>query len=116
MARSYGISPDRILVIADDLDLEVGVLRLREGGSAGGHNGHKSLIQSLGTQDYPRIKIGIGKASGGQTIDHVLSTFTPPEKELVIPAIRGAAETAEALVDQGIVAAQSVIDQHNKNR
>jgi len=114
LARSYGIKPDHVLVVADDLDLSVGQLRLRDSGSAGGHNGHKSLIQSLGTQDYPRIKIGIGKGTKGETIDHVLSTFTPDEKDVIEPAIRDAADTAVAMVTQGATAAQLVVDRHNK--
>jgi PTH1 family peptidyl-tRNA hydrolase len=112
LARDHGVLPDHVLVIADDLDLPLAKVRLREGGSAGGHNGHKSLIQSLKTQDYPRIKIGIGK--DGNTIDHVLSGFDPSEKAEVATAIRAAAETIESILDRGIVLSQALVAQHNK--
>jgi PTH1 family peptidyl-tRNA hydrolase len=115
LARDYGIKPERVLVIADDLDLPTGKLRMRKSGSAGGHNGHKSLIQHLKTQDYPRIKIGIGKASGGETIDHVLSGFTPAEKDLVLPAIKAASRAAKEFLARGSAAAQAVVDEFNKS-
>jgi peptidyl-tRNA hydrolase, PTH1 family len=114
LARDYGIKPDHVLVVADDLDLPVGKLRLREDGSAGGHNGHKSLIQHLKTQEYPRIKIGIGKAGGGETIDHVLSGFTPPERSEIVVAARAAAECVDAMLNSDYLAAQRVVDEHNK--
>jgi PTH1 family peptidyl-tRNA hydrolase len=113
LARDYGIPPEKVLVIADDLDLPVGKLRLREEGSAGGHNGHKSLIQYLKTQSYPRIKIGIGK--GGETIDHVLSGFTPAERDRVNPAIRAAADVVEEMLARGYLAALSPVDVHNRS-
>jgi len=75
LAREHGIKPERILVVADDLDMKVGRVRLKPKGSAGGHNGHKSLIASLGTQEYPRLKIGIGSVDRTETIDHVLGAF-----------------------------------------
>jgi peptidyl-tRNA hydrolase, PTH1 family len=114
LARDYGIKPDHVLVVADDLDLPVGKLRLREDGSAGGHNGHKSLIQSLRTQEYPRIKIGIGKAGGGETIDHVLSGFTPAERSEIVVAVRTAADCVHTALNSDYLAAQRVVDEHNK--
>jgi PTH1 family peptidyl-tRNA hydrolase len=113
LARDYGIPPERILVIADDLDLPTGRLRLREDGSAGGHNGHKSLIQYLKTQTYPRIKIGIGK--GEETIDHVLSGFDPKERDIINPAIQVAARVVETMVEQSYSTALPVLDAFNKS-
>lgn len=113
-ARAWGIAPDRILVIADDLDLPVGKLRLRLDGSAGGHNGHKSLIHSLGTQGYPRLKIGIGAPGRGETIDHVLSGFPPEERSVVDAAIRSAAEVVVAMLEAGYEAAVRVVEHHNQ--
>ncbi len=100
LARQLGIGPQRILVIADDLDMVTGKVRLREKGSSGGHNGHKSLIQSLGTEEYPRIKIGIGNTKG-ETIDHVLSRFTPDERSSINDAIELAVRCIEALLRDG---------------
>jgi PTH1 family peptidyl-tRNA hydrolase len=95
----FSLQPDQILVIADDLDLEVGVIKMKPGGSSGGHKGHKSLIQMLATEDYARIKLGIGK--GGQTIDHVLGRFKPDERTDIDKAIKRAQEGAELFVTSG---------------
>ena len=112
LARDYSIPPSKILVVADDLDLPTGKLRLREGGSAGGHNGHKSLIQYLKTQDYPRVRIGIGK--GGPNIEHVLGTFDPDEKALIAPALRACAEVCVQCVERGYPEALRIVDDFNK--
>jgi PTH1 family peptidyl-tRNA hydrolase len=93
--RFYKLTPDDILVIYDDLDLPLGQVRLREKGSAGGHNGIKSLIQHLGTQAFKRIRIGIDRpAPGGNVIDFVLGTFTVSERQVVEEAVYLAAEAA----------------------
>jgi PTH1 family peptidyl-tRNA hydrolase len=75
LAAWYHLPPAAILVITDDLDLPFGRLRLRPGGSAGGHNGLKSIIAHLGTADFPRLRLGIGRPEAGETIDWVLSPF-----------------------------------------
>jgi PTH1 family peptidyl-tRNA hydrolase len=110
LAKENGIKPDRILVIADDLDIRLGRTRLKPGGSAGGHNGHKSLIASLGTSDYPRLKIGIGAASDSPTIDHVLGPFTPDERVTLDPALRRAVEGVEAIVKESLEAGMNLIN------
>jgi peptidyl-tRNA hydrolase, PTH1 family len=99
-AREWEIAPEQILVVADDLDLDVGVVKIRRGGSAGGHNGHKSIIHHLRTQDYPRAKIGIGKA--GETIDHVLSRFAPEEQAAIDDSLAKAARSVEIAVTEGL--------------
>lgn len=103
--RHFGLEPDHVLVVADDLDLSLGRLRLRPEGGAGGHNGHKSIIQSLGTQAYPRLRIGIGK--GGETIDHVLSRFSPEERTTVNEAIEKAVRSIETTLDRGVDSAMA---------
>ena len=110
LARQYGLKPERVLVVADDLDLRLGRVRLKPGGSAGGHNGHKSLIASLGTSEYPRLKIGIGAASGEPTIDHVLGSFTPIEREVIDAAIGRAADGVEAVVERGVEAGMNLVN------
>jgi peptidyl-tRNA hydrolase, PTH1 family len=100
LAREWSVPPERVLVIADDLDLEVGVVRVRRQGSAGGHNGHKSLIQHLRTQEYPRIRIGIDKQ--GEAVDHVLSRFSPPERERIEEAVAQAGDACETILRDGI--------------
>lgn len=74
-------TPDEILVVYDDAALPLGTLRFREKGSAGGHNGIKSIIEHLGTQEFPRLKIGIGSSDPGNMVGHVLGKFSPDEQE-----------------------------------
>lgn len=106
LARQYSLLPDNIIVIADDLDLETGVCKMKPKGGSGGHNGHKSIIASLGTDEYPRIKIGIGKS--GETVEHVLSKFHTDEKSLVTDAVTCAVETCEEFCRNGVDAAMRV--------
>lgn len=101
LAREHRIALDKILVVADDLDLEVGRVRLKPKGGAGGHNGHRSIIQSLGTSDYPRLRIGIGKGSDA-TIEHVLSRFKPDEREAIQGAIAVAVEACRRWLTEGV--------------
>lgn len=105
LARKFGLAPGRVLVVADDLDLPLGKTRLREGGGSGGHNGHKSIIQALGTEAYPRLKVGIGTEDRGEAVDHVLSRFLPSEREAVRSAIERSAAACEAVLRDGIEAA-----------
>jgi PTH1 family peptidyl-tRNA hydrolase len=105
LAKQFGLAVDRVLVVADDTDLAPGRVRLKPGGSAGGHNGHKSIIASLGSDEYPRLKLGIGRVGKDETIDHVLSGFTPDERELVSSAFDRAIRSVEALAKYGLEAA-----------
>ena len=107
VSHSFGIAPERVLVISDDLDLPVGKLRVRSTGSAGGHNGHKSIIQALGTIEYPRIRIGVGKTDRSETIDHVLGKFTPDERSLIDDALKAAVSIVEVTLREGLQAAMS---------
>lgn len=104
-ARDHEVPPARVLVIADDLDLPTGKVRMRPKGSAGGHNGHKSVIEKLGTTEYPRLRIGIG--SEGPAIEHVLSRFEPEERPLIRDAVVRAADAVEVLVREGLERAVS---------
>lgn len=107
----YKIPPESVLVVYDDMDLPLGRLRLRLKGSAGGHNGIKSIIAHLGTQDFPRLRIGIGKAQfqgDKQTISHVLGKFAPDEQP-VLKAVLGLAEDALAMgLREGVEKAMSI--------
>lgn len=114
-ARDHEIKADHVFVVADDLDLPVGKLRLKLNGSAGGHNGHKSLIQYLGTQDYPRLKIGIGKGGRGETIDHVLGTFDRHEREVIDEVLQVSVKVCEELARGGIQAALRAVEEFNRN-
>jgi PTH1 family peptidyl-tRNA hydrolase len=94
-----------LLVIADDADLPLGKVRLRRSGSAGGHNGLRDIIAALGTDEFNRLRIGIGR--GGEMVDHVLATFKPGERELAAEAIATGADAAEGWLRDGIEAAMS---------
>ena len=108
-ADFYKVPPERVLVLFDDIDLDVGRLRLRRDGSAGGHNGVKSIIACLGTQEFPRIKIGVGAKPHPDydLADWVLSRFSAQEQTLLEPAIRRAAEAAAMLLSDGLDKAAS---------
>ena len=89
-----------LLVIADDVDLPLGRIRLRRSGSAGGHNGLRDIISTLGSNEFARLRVGIGR--GGETVDHVLATFKADERELADVAIATAADAAEVWLREGI--------------
>lgn len=96
----YGISMDDILVVYDDLDLEPGMIRLRQNGSAGGHNGMKSIINMLGAKDFKRVRVGIGRPHGGwKVVDHVLAPFHPNELPLIEQAVDQATDVLEDWAD-----------------
>jgi len=104
----YKLEPQSVLVVYDDMDLPLGKLRIRTTGSAGGHNGIKSIIQDLGTQDFSRLRIGIGDAAIGGAISHVLGKFTPEEMRL-LPEIFKITEQAIAVMQEsGISKAMSL--------
>ena len=103
-ARFYKISPDHVLVISDDVDLPLGKLRIRKGGSAGGHNGLKSIIQHLGTDQFPRLKVGVGGKPHPDydMADWVLGKLQGEDKKIMDDAAVRAAQAVECLLSQGI--------------
>ncbi len=100
----FGIPPQRIIVMFDDISLEPGRLRVRAEGSAGGHNGIKSIIQELGSQAFPRVKIGVGAKPNPDfdLADWVLSTFSASEEKALAVSLKNAAEAALTIVDHGV--------------
>jgi peptidyl-tRNA hydrolase, PTH1 family len=111
LLREFGLTAANLLVITDDLDLDVGRTRLKPKGGAGGHNGHKSIINSIGTQDYPRLKIGIHSERRDETIDFVLSRFHPEERTDIDRAIRKSIDGIETLLSSGLERALNVINE-----
>jgi peptidyl-tRNA hydrolase, PTH1 family len=105
----YRADPAQILVVVDDLDLPFGELRLRQRGSAGGHNGLKSIIGQLGTQEFPRLRVGIGRGPH-QARAHVLSNFAPSEREQLPAVVSAAADAVERWLGDGIVAAMNAVN------
>ena len=106
-ANFYKIPPEQVLVIYDDISLPPGKLRLRRKGSAGGHNGIKSIIAQLGTEEFPRIRVGVGAKPNPQydLADWVLSNFTGPEDKLITEAAARAADAALEIIARGVPAA-----------
>lgn len=100
LMKYYKVDSDDLLVIYDDLDTVPGKLRLREKGSAGGHNGMKSIIQHLGSQDFKRIRIGIGRPEPGEAVpDYVLKSFRPDQQGEIKEALDRSAKACENWID-----------------
>lgn len=103
IAGFFKIEPADVLVIVDEAALPLGRLRARREGGAGGHNGLKSLIQHLGTQNFPRMRVGVGRGADGRDLsDHVLGRFEPSERETVSAAVLRAADATEMFISDGI--------------
>ena len=98
-------SPEQMLVIYDDVALPLGTLRFREKGSAGGHNGIKSILQHLGNDAFPRLKVGIGGSQPGEMVGHVLGKFSPDERPLLENTLATALEAVQLARSQGIATA-----------
>ncbi|GAB1536426.1 aminoacyl-tRNA hydrolase [Geovibrio sp. ADMFC3] len=101
----YKIEPESLLVIQDDLDMEFGRIKFRNGGSSGGHNGIKSIIELLGTDKFVRLKMGIGKSRSGGTVGHVLGRFE--DKEQLEKFVELGTDSAEAFVKGGLKSAMN---------
>ena len=103
LLRFYKVPAPDLLVVVDEVQLEVGRLRARGRGSAGGHNGLKSIIGLLGTEEFARLRIGVGRGDARRDLaDHVLATFAPDERALVTETVAKAADAAELFVADGI--------------
>ena len=102
-ARFYKVAPNHVLVISDDVDLPLGKLRIRTGGSAGGHNGLKSIIQHLGTDQFPRLKVGVGGKPHPDydMADWVLGKLQGEDKKVMDEAVKRAAEAVECFLRDG---------------
>ena len=112
-ADFYKIQPDHIIVVYDDVSLDVGQLRIRTKGSAGGHNGIKNIIAHLGTQEFPRIKVGVGdKPKKMDLADYVLSRFSKEDSAVMEDAFREAAGAVEMMITQGADAAMNQFNGH----
>ena len=102
LLRFYKIDLPDLFVVVDDANLELGRLRARPSGSAGGHNGLKSIIGALGTEEFARLRVGVGRGNARDLADHVLAKFDPDERTDVAEAVGRAADAAELFVAEGI--------------
>ncbi len=102
------LSPEQLIVIHDDLDLELGRLRIKQTGGHGGHNGLRSILEALGTRQFARLKIGIGRPAPGQdAADYVLTPFSRDELEQLQPCVDRAVEALECVIERGVAAAMN---------
>ena len=111
IVEKYNISPDRIVVAHDDLDLETGILKVRKKGSSGGHKGVESVIQGIGSRDFVRVKIGIGRDERIPTEDYVLSRFRKEELPLIGDAVECAADAIRVIIAEG---AEKAMNRYNR--
>lgn len=113
LARFYKVQPERLMVVYDDLDLPTGTVRLRPGGGSGGHKGVYSIIEHLGTRDFPRLRIGIGRPPGRMDpAAYVLQDFSVEEGSVMDETLERAIAAVEAWLREGIEAAMSL---HNRS-
>jgi peptidyl-tRNA hydrolase, PTH1 family len=110
IAQFYKIEAREILVVLDDLALPLGRIRIREGGGSGGHNGLDSVILQFGTEQVPRLRIGIGAAPAAGSVDYVLGRFFEEERPLVKAAVDRSVEAIKCAVDKGVVAAMNTFN------
>ena len=115
IADFYKIEPENIIILCDDINLSEGQLRIRLKGSAGGHNGLKNIISHLGTQEFPRIRIGVGEKPRGMDLaDYVLGRFPKEQQAAMEEAYRDAAEAACMMIEDGADAAMNHYNRKNK--
>src|SRR4030095_12279759 len=110
ITQFFKIKPEEILVVLDDFSLPLGRLRMRQNGGAGGHNGLEWIMVQFGTEEIPRLRIGIGDAPAEGSTDYVLSNFFEEEKPLVRSSIERAAEAVKCAVDKGVVSAMNTFN------
>ena len=111
LAQYFGIAPESVIAVHDELDIPFGQIRIKRGGGEGGHNGLRSLTKVLGTKDYARVRFGIGRPPGRQDVaDYVLKDFAKAERPEVDLNIELAADAVEAIIEKGFVMAQNVFN------
>jgi peptidyl-tRNA hydrolase, PTH1 family len=110
IAQFYKIQPPEILVVLDDMALPLGRLRLRASGGSGGHNGLESVIMQFGTEEIPRLRIGIGEASPAASVDYVLGRFFEEEKPIVRSTIDRAVEAVKCAIDNNLISAMNIFN------
>jgi len=107
LARFFGVDPGRVVVVHDELDIPFDTIKLKSGGGHGGHNGVRDVAKALGTADFPRVRVGIGRPPGRQDpADWVLDPFGSAERATLASHLSDAADAVETLIEHGLVAAQ----------
>lgn len=107
LVRFYSLEPEHVIVVHDELDIPFDTIKLKSGGGHGGHNGVRDIASALGTPDFVRVRVGVGRPPGQtQAADHVLSPFTSTERQVLPNLVSDAADAVELVTTQGLVAAQ----------
>ena len=107
LLKFYGVEPANLIVLHDELDIDFDVIRLKSNGGHGGHNGLRDIIAAIGTNEFNRVRIGIGRPPGRQdAADFVLSNFNSTEREILPHVLAHATDAVETIADEGILAAQ----------
>jgi len=115
LLREFKLTPEDLILVHDDLDLELGRLRIKQGGGHGGHNGTKSVIEALGTADFVRVKIGIGRPAPRQdSAEYVLEVFSNDEIEVLTPCLERAVDALECLAHRGAAVAMNQFNVRDK--
>jgi PTH1 family peptidyl-tRNA hydrolase len=111
LAKYYDVEPERLIVVQDEIDLPFGSLRVKLGGGDNGHNGLRDIRRALGTGDYFRVRLGVGRPGGRSAVtDHVLKTFSAPERKELAVNVEEAADAVESLMTRGLEATQSTFN------
>lgn len=111
--RRNGLSPSELIVVLDDADMDLGRLRIRRRGSDGGHKGLASIVEHIGSEEFARIRIGIGRSSSGDLVEHVLTPFAQDEMRAVGKAVLAAVDAVICIVQSGIEAAMNEFNGKN---
>lgn len=102
LKKKYSLSNDQLIIIHDDKDLDFGTIKIKPQGSAGGHNGVRSIIESIGTEEFIRVKVGIESPERKNTTEFVLGKFSPAEKEKLTQILNWSSEAVEAIISTGL--------------
>jgi len=110
LLRWYRSSADDLLVVCDDMNLDLGKLRLRRKGASGGHNGLKSIVECLGTESFARLRIGVGRGDRADPVGHVLGRFDADERPFIEATVARAADATRRWIEQGVEAAMNAFN------
>ncbi|MDI6698405.1 MAG: aminoacyl-tRNA hydrolase [Candidatus Saccharicenans sp.] len=115
LLAGYRAKPENLVVVYDDLDLDLGQIRVRPGGSPGSHRGMKSVVEAIGSQDFPRVRVGIGpKPEGRDAAEYVLEAFLPEEREKLKPALEQACRAVEMIIAGDLPGAMNLFNRKKK--
>lgn len=106
-AKFYGVAPEEIIVFHDDIDLDPGKLKLKQGGGHGGHNGLRDMVKHLGSKEFVRIRLGVGRPEHGEVTNHVLGRFAAHEVDSIDDLIQRACDAVETILVEDLTAAQN---------